>query len=520
MFSRNPSAPILLIVLAATAIGIGTFARGYDVERMVVWHDEVFTLLRTFGYDPELVRAQVFTGRDIRAKDLLSYQHPSKAHGFADTLASLMTHPEHSPLFFLAAWVATPAFQTPLAGVRGTSVALSLLLIPAGFWLARELFKDSATAWLFAALCASSPMYLLYAQEARQYALFTVVTAAASAAFLRAVERRRTRDWTLYGVLIALGLYTHLLFVLVLIAHGAYLLLSIGRNLTNAKEILRHWSMAVVAALLIFAPWIALLLTRADRVAEVTAWMQRPVPLTHQLEAWGLNLVRVFADFPMLDNFLLLGLIPLAWVLWQFNTRAPRSIRRFTYALFFPFVAAVLVPDVIQGGSRSLHARYALPGFLALQLAVAYVLAQDWRADSAARQIGSRFGLFLVLGLGLWSSGLILEADTWWSKNFSASNRAVAEVINSTERPLVIIADSGVGLGEAVSLAYGLGDHAIVRGEPRTGEGVSINGFRDTFMLTPSAELRAALSPAYDLVPVLDTWQWYRAVPKTKGAGT
>jgi hypothetical protein len=41
---RQPSAPLPLLLIALLAIGLGSFARLYDPDRMVVWHDEVFSL--------------------------------------------------------------------------------------------------------------------------------------------------------------------------------------------------------------------------------------------------------------------------------------------------------------------------------------------------------------------------------------------------------------------------------------------------------------------------------------------
>jgi uncharacterized membrane protein len=514
LFRPCDLAYLLVILLAAATIVAASFARLYDLERMVVWHDEVFSLLRTFGFAGHRVRAEVFGDHDLRVKDLLAYQRPSPELGFENTLSSLMTHPEHSPLFYLAAWAVAPAFKSPIAGLRGTSAVLSLLLIPAMFWLAWELFKDSTAAWIAAALAACSPLHLLYAQEARQYAIWTLLTAAASAALLRALRQGRVGDWTVYGVLIALGLYTHLLFAVVLAAHGAYVLSSLRPWDSDAKAKLRGWGTAVAGGVLTFSPWIAVLVTRFQRVQEVTAWMERPVPLERLVEAWGTNLVRLFADFPLSNSFMLLGLIPLVWVLWRFCVDAPRSARRFTCLLFLAFVAVVLVPDVTLGGSRSLHPRYALPGFLAVELAVAYVLAKGCYVPSTAGKIGSRVAVLLLLGLGIWSGWLILQAETWWHKNFSAANRDVAMLINSTERPLLLVSDIGVGLGEVISLAHDLDERVILRGESESGENRSITGFSDIFLLTPSAEVRAGLSADYDLVPLLDTWQWYRAVPK------
>ena len=165
MSARSTTTPLHLMLIAATVIVAGSVARLYDTERMVVWHDEVFSLLRSFGFEAEHVRAQVFAGQDLQPSDLLAYQRPDPALGLRDTLASLMTHPEHSPLYFLAARLATPAFSSPLTGMRGTAALLGLLLVPAVLWLGRELFEDSKAAWIAAALAACSPMHLLYAQR-------------------------------------------------------------------------------------------------------------------------------------------------------------------------------------------------------------------------------------------------------------------------------------------------------------------------------------------------------------------
>jgi hypothetical protein len=207
----------------------------------------------------------------------------------------------------------------------------------------------------------------------------------------------------------------------------------------------------------------------------------------------------------------------LVWVFWRFCAHGPPSARLFTCALFLGFAALVLVPDLTLGGSRSLHPRYVLPAFLALELAAAYLLAAAWRESSTLRRRTGQAVFLSILALGLWSSVLILRADTWWNKNFSAENRAVAALINASEEALVLASDSGVGLGEAISLAYDLDGGVVLRGEPQGSGIVPTRGGEDIFLLTPSAELRTALAADYRLVPVLGTWQWYRAVPGSQG---
>jgi uncharacterized membrane protein len=78
----------------------------------------------------------------------------------------------------------------PVTAFRGTSALFGLLLPAAAFWLMRELFGRGPVPWVAAALVAFSPLHLLYAQEARQYALWMLLFLASSAALQRALALR------------------------------------------------------------------------------------------------------------------------------------------------------------------------------------------------------------------------------------------------------------------------------------------------------------------------------------------
>jgi len=514
MTNRAFSAPPLVMLLTGILMLAGAAARLYDPGRMVVWHDEVFTVMRVLGYGHAETAAAVFDGRDRRPSDLLASQRPSPERGWGDTLAALRQRPEHAPLYFLAACLAVPLGDPPIVAMRFASGLLAILLLPAIFWLAGELFDDPKASWIAAALAACSPLQVLYAQEARQYALWTVFSVAASAALLRALRRGRGWDWTLYGLLAVLGLYTHLLFAAVLGVHAVYLMIALWAERGQARDRLQGWATAVSAAGLLFAPWLGVFLAGASGVRSVTSWMSRPISVDRLLEAWGLHLVRVFADIPAAGDWLLVGLAPLVWVAWRFCTRAPVRARVLICPLFVAFLALLLVPDLLKGGLRSLHPRYALPGLTVLSLAVAWVVAAGWDAPSRAARTAVRGGLLAVLGVGVWSDLLILRSDTWWNKYFSETNHVVADRVNATERPILLVSETEVGLGEAISLAYRLDDRVVVRGVPEGDPPGSLTGFTDVFLATASERVIAALAPSYDLVPVAGTWQWSRAVPK------
>jgi hypothetical protein len=76
MTPASPAVRPALLLLALAVILAGALARPFDLDRMVVWHDEVFTVLRVFGHSqPEAVRT-VFAARELTPDDLLRYQRP------------------------------------------------------------------------------------------------------------------------------------------------------------------------------------------------------------------------------------------------------------------------------------------------------------------------------------------------------------------------------------------------------------------------------------------------------------
>jgi len=501
--------PLLLVIVTASLV------RLFELERMVVWHDEVYTGVRALGFRQTEIAPTLFGGRLLSAADLLRFQTPDSQHTWADTLHALSRHPEHSPLYYLGARIATQWVEPPILALRGTSAVVSLLLAPAVFWLMRELFGPGKVGWIAAALVSVSPFHLLYAQEARQYALWGLLIAAAAAALLRALRTARTRDWGLYATLVTIGLYSHLLFLVMVPLHGLYAMLERRAEPSGPGPIARPWVTATGVAILVFLPWLSLLALRSDSVKEYIAWMERPVGTLTLLQAWAQHLTRVFVDpTPQFSQWWLLALLPLGWALARFCADAPRPARWLPCLLIAISVATVLGPDLLAGGSRSLHARYTLPALLGVQLCVAWVLAAEWESASPGRRRGAALAFALLVGLGGWSSICILQADTWWNKNFSAENRAIAQVINASDRPLVLASDQGVSAGELISVAYHLRPQVKLWGEPYASAYDLPGGFGDLFALTPSPRLRERLATTHRLEPLLGTWQWYRVEPK------
>lgn len=500
---------LLCVILAAS------LARFSNLEHKVVWHDEVFSIARILGHDHMGLWQAVFSGQQLAPEDLLYFQKPSPDKGWPYTLRAIAEHPEHSPLYYVCARFATQFDDHPLAAMRGTAALFSLLLAPAVFWLMQELNGSGRTPWVAAALVSTSPLLLVYAQEARQYSLWAVLIAASAAALLHATRTGEARLWRLYAVLLVLGLYTHLLFLLMLPVHGLWLALKAYRESNPLLQALRPLIWCWGIALLLFSPWLALLVLYSGEVSNYVLWMQRELGMLDLFTAWAEHLTRIFFDpSQLMPRWALWGLLPLFWVLGRFCRRAPEASRWLLCLLAAVSIAVVLGPDLVSGGVRSQHARYALPALLAILLMVAWVVGDAWDGAPLQRRIAVAT-LTLLLLTGAWSDYRYLRVDSWWNKNFSSENVAVAKLVNAAERPLVLASPSGVSAGEMISLAYHLRPDVALWGELESAPISLPKGYSSLFVLTPSQRVRDLLDQHYELVPLLGSWQWFRAVPKS-----
>ncbi len=129
-------------------------------------------------------------------------------------------------------------------GVAGT------LTVPISYLTARTLANRRA-ALVTAALVACNPFLLWYSQEARSYALFAALSAAALWMFLQALQRQRRRELWWWAVLSALALATHY-FATFLIAPQAVFLVATARPGARAAAI--KASALPAAAALALAP--------------------------------------------------------------------------------------------------------------------------------------------------------------------------------------------------------------------------------------------------------------------------
>lgn len=134
--------------------------------------------------------------------------------------------------------------------LRLLSALCGTLFVAAVMVVGRAMFNHGVGLWsgVWAAL---SPMHVYYSQEARAYALLTLLLAATYGLAWRATERDRWRDWALVSASAAAALYTHYLAIFALVPTLAIV---VCRPPCGRRAF--RWAAALGAALVLFLPWI------------------------------------------------------------------------------------------------------------------------------------------------------------------------------------------------------------------------------------------------------------------------
>ncbi len=130
--------------------------------------------------------------------------------------------------------------------------------------LGRRLIGSWAAAWMLGLLWALNPFQVWHAQDARNYAIWSVASLLAMALFLKAIRFNRPKDWLLYGVAETAAFYLFLLEPFFLLVQAAHLLLFHRKKVIPAFV---TWAGVAVALI----PWFIQLMRLSGSGYEGTA---------------------------------------------------------------------------------------------------------------------------------------------------------------------------------------------------------------------------------------------------------
>ena len=511
------------MIIAVLVIGI--FFRFVNLDRKFYWIDETYTSLRVSGYTEAQIIKRISYKQIVLPSDLQKYQQINSEHNLTHTLHSLVTEdPQHPPMYYILARWWAQWFGSSVTAMRSLAAVISLLVFPAIYWLAWELFESSTVAWMAIALFAISPYHILFAQEARQYSLWTLTTILSSAALLRATRAtdenqnptRLVYHWTIYALMTAMGLSTHLLFVCVAAAHAIYI--TIMANWRNIKTFIPYYATALVA--FIFAiPSLVNAVENFDQIRSTTVWAQQTNFLRLVTRWVGSVTIAFFdigidgtANFTQLALLIPVSLIILALVgyaIYFLCKQAPTGAWLLILLLIATTALFLAVPDIFQGGRRSANPRYLVPCYVGIQLAVAYLLSTkiSRNLDNFKQQKWWKIAIVALFSAGIISAGVSSGADSWWNKGsgWLRADLEAIRIVNAASNPLII---SDTNIAYIMPLSYRLQPKVKLLIEPRCYTSCYKNrellrkkpqapkipgGFSELFLYRPSSALRSAI---------------------------
>ncbi|MBD2099573.1 glycosyltransferase family 39 protein [Leptolyngbya sp. FACHB-261] len=482
-----------LKVLLVIVLALGVFFRFVNLDQKPYWHDEIYTSMRVSGYRTAEVVQDLYSDRVIDTQAVLKYQQPSPERNATDTLKGLAAEePQHPPLYYVMARFWAEWFGGSITAMRSLPALISLLAFPAMYWLCWELFASPVVSWFAIALLSVSPIYIRYAQEARQYSLWIVIILLSSAALIRAMRYQTAFSWSIYALAVVAGLYCHLLSSLVFLGHGIYVVAVERFRLSRA---VLSYLLASLIAVIGFIPWIQIAWMNKTALTQTTDWIKQPLPLLTLIRYWGVHLSRMFVawHFKYDNEFVCLAIPVLILVIFALYFLCRQTWKRtwlFILTLIGVTALALVLPDLLWAGRRSTNIRYFLPSYLGLTIAVAYFLANSltFKFTTTLQQRVCQLTIALLVSTSVLTSATASQASTWWG--WSEFDVDVSQTINQSPNPLII---SDMPLGMIIPLSHRLNSN--IKMELTTNpDSLSIPaGFSDVFVYNPSDRLQAAL---------------------------
>ena len=493
--------PIWLRFFIIIILVLGIFFRFTNLDRKIYWIDETHTSIRLSGYTWQERNEQLVKGDILSIQDLQKYQYPNSEKSLFDTVKSLAVEDVHPPFYFILGRFWLQLFGHSVAVIRSLSAFIGLLVIFTFYWLCRELFNFSLTAWIGSTLVAISPFHVLYAQEARPYTLLTLTILLSSVSLLRAIRLKTKQSWWLYAVTLALGFYSHLYFVFVAFGYGIYVVVNEGFRWSKT---LKAYLLASCVGVLAIAPWIAIFIINSTRLDQ-SSWQEKSIPLSSLIAAWFHNISRVFADFWYLSSYLpdlnipnlrlARYFIPLIAILVGYSIYflcryTSKQIWLFPLTLIGVTGGILIVQDLISGGQRSSLTRYLIPCYLGIELAVTYLLATKINPISLQTWQKKLWQVITItlISAGVLSCAISSQAEGWWNSYQDYNNPEVAKIINQAPYPLVISNHTPA----TTSLSYKLKTKVKLMLVKETIPKIH-NNFSDLFLYKPSKTLRSQL---------------------------
>lgn len=341
---RTLSRPRWLFVVVAMLF-VAAVLRVYRLDAESAWLDEAFSV--------GLARDGVNTILDETSKDV------------------------HPPLYYflLRGW--TLVFGGSVRAARLLSVVLSVGALAATFLVGRRLVGEAA-ALVAVALLTVSAFQIEFAQEARMYALLTLLATLSMGGFMRLFDPPfNRRSFAAFVIVTSAMTYTHVYAAFVIAAQGAIVLAELAWRRRRALAVLTRWAWAMALVFVAFLPWLPTFTWQVSYVQQ-SFWIAEPAS-----NGW-FEAFRTYAGSQMLVylqvTLAVLGVVSL-------RRAAPAAGARSPLLFLLPWILGpILIPFALSFlGSSIFLPKYTIAASIPFALLVgAGIVSLPFRAARAS----------------------------------------------------------------------------------------------------------------------------------------
>lgn len=256
----------------------------------------------------------------------------------------------HPPLYywFLKLW--SVVFGNSDIALRSMSVLFGGIAVVFGYLLLRRSFGRTAGIYGLLAIVVS-PMLIRYSQEMRMYTMVLAIGLAATYVLTLAVERGGRKLWVLYGVLLALGMWTHYFAAIIWLAHWAWRATVVkrakkyGTLKKYAKAFFsKEWVLAHCVAVGLFIAWLPFLIKQLVVVQAFGFWIPDVTPVT--VMNFFTNAV-MYQDQNELSPWLTLAFLVLVPVVVALSVFGYKKLDKRQKVVYLLLAAVAFVPPIL-----------------------------------------------------------------------------------------------------------------------------------------------------------------------------
>jgi uncharacterized membrane protein len=203
-----------------------------------------------------------------------------------------------------------------------------------------------------------------------------------NAALLMALRVNKKISWVLYSLTLIIGFYTFLYSVFIAFGQGIYVIFHEKFNLNKTVKL---YLLSSGFAIIAFIPWLNIIITNKQAILTYTGWQDGRIGFLELVSTLISHLGHLFIDFDInadiniFSYWLYQGInysivVLIIYAVYFLICRTETKIYLFILSLILPTGLGIILLDLIQGKHTAAAARYFVPCYLGINLAVAYLI--------------------------------------------------------------------------------------------------------------------------------------------------